>query len=246
MRPVIVISGAGLSAESGIPTFRDSNGLWENYRVEDVATTEAWEKDKSLVLKFYQQRFNSLKDKIPNDGHKALARLQEKFWVVNLTQNIDTLLESAGCKIVHHLHGSYNKVKCENHCGIPILSGDTTKTCDYLVERNSPASLGELCPKCNGQLRPDVVWFGEAINSEYIDINTNLINDLQANDGVLIVVGTSLQVSTATYLIYDIAPHCRMKYIVDKNPISLDGFDVRQGEASVQLNKLVDELLLSE
>ena len=110
---VVVFSGAGLSAESGIPTFRGSDGLWENHRIEDVASPEGWARDPKLVLNFYAMRFEKVQSVQPNVGHFALAKLQEKFDVINITQNIDDLLERAGCRNVWHLHGRIDYQKCE-------------------------------------------------------------------------------------------------------------------------------------
>jgi len=104
-KTVVVFSGAGLSAESGIPTFRDSNGLWENHRVEDVASPSGWRRDPALVLRFYDLRFYGVQAAQPNEAHRSIARLQSRFNVLNITQNIDDLLERAGCENVVHLHG---------------------------------------------------------------------------------------------------------------------------------------------
>lgn len=115
MRKLIVFSGAGLSADSGIPTFRDTNGLWENFKVEEVASHEAWFKDKEKVLRFYQERFEQYHQVQPHDGHHALFSLEKHFDVLHITQNIDNLLESAGCTNVIHIHGSMYYKKCELH-----------------------------------------------------------------------------------------------------------------------------------
>lgn len=126
MRTVVTFSGAGLSAESGIPTFRGKDGLWENHRVEDVADHQAWWRDKGMVLRFYEERFQKYRACEPNAGHRAIASLQEKFNVVNVTQNIDDLLEQAGCSNVVHLHGKATRAKCEHHHDISNLQGDTS------------------------------------------------------------------------------------------------------------------------
>ena len=107
---IVIFSGAGLSKESGIPTFRDSNGLWHNHNVSDVADHDGWFRNPKLVLDFYKERFENIKKCEPNDAHKAIASLQDKFNVINITQNIDDLLERAGCENVWHLHGSINKI----------------------------------------------------------------------------------------------------------------------------------------
>src|SRR5262245_53512152 len=117
-KTIVVFSGAGLSQESGIPTFRDSNGLWHNHRVEDVATPEAWRRNMPLVLEFYAQRFCGLQEARPNAAHRGLASLESKFRVVHVTQNVDNLLERAGCREIRHLHGSLVHRKCEWHHSI--------------------------------------------------------------------------------------------------------------------------------
>jgi len=126
----VVFSGAGLSAESGIPTFRGSDGLWENHRIEDVASPEGWARNPKLVLNFYAMRFEKVQSVQPNAGHFALAKLQEKFEVINITQNIDNLLERAGCKNVWHLHGRVDWQKCERHHDI-FGFRDSYFKCDF-------------------------------------------------------------------------------------------------------------------
>jgi NAD-dependent deacetylase len=241
MRHAIVFSGAGLSADSGIPTFRDSNGLWENYKVEDVAEHEAWFKNKELVLKFYEERYNQYIPCKPHAGHYALAKLQEKFTVVNITQNIDNLLEKAGCTEVWHLHGLMTQKKCEWHKEITNLDGDARFICDYKADITEPVKLGDVCPKCNSQCRPDVVWFNEAVNIDYNQIN-ELLTATVSNDGVFICVGTSVQVYPAAFMVswFKGLDH---KYIVDKNPQNIPGFHIKAGNASEVLPKLVEELL---
>src|ERR1039457_6488106 len=121
MNRIVVFSGAGLSKESGIPTFRDCvDGLWHNYKIEEVATPKGWEKDQKKVLDFYAARWKNIKECEPNPAHKAIAKLQEKYEVTSITQNIDDLLERAGCKNVWHLHGQITQRKCEVY------------SCDYL------------------------------------------------------------------------------------------------------------------
>jgi NAD-dependent deacetylase len=130
MKRAAVFSGAGLSAESGIPTFRDSGGLWENHRIEDVATPEAWHRDPKLVLQFYAARFEKIRQCAPNAAHLAFAKLQEKFDVTHITQNIDDLLEQAGNRHVWHLHGRIDAQKCERHFDI-FGFRDNYFNCDF-------------------------------------------------------------------------------------------------------------------
>lgn len=146
MKTMVVFSGAGLSAESGIPTFRDSNGLWENHEVEDVAHPNGWRQDPQLVLRFYEERFKGIGNCEPNDAHKAIADMQDRYNVVNFTQNIDDLLERAGCIDVRHMHGSVFRKKCERHKN----TGDCAADCDYIEDCTEPIKLGDKCPKCDG------------------------------------------------------------------------------------------------
>ena len=240
-RTVVVFSGAGLSAESGIPTFRDGNGLWENHRVEDVASPEGWAADPQLVLDFYAARFKNIQDAQPNEAHKALARLQDAFVVVNISQNIDDLLERAGCKYVQHLHGIITRGKCEHHRDITMLDGDPNHQCDYFVNLTEPIKLGDKCVKCQGQMRPDVVWFGESVPLNFEDMQ-ELAREVKYEKGVFICVGTSGQVQPAGLLISYFS-QVPQKYIVDPKARPIANYELRKGNAGVELPKLVDELL---
>ena len=246
-RTAVIFSGAGLSADSGIPTFRDSDGLWHSHKVEDVASQDGWQRDKETVLKFYEERFKGIKEAQPNEAHVSIARLQEKFEVVNITQNIDDLLERAGCKYVNHLHGVITRRKCEWHKDISNLDGDTNFTCEYKSDQNEPVKLGEQCPKCSkknvqAQLRPDVVWFGEAVDFKY-DYGHALIKEVKYNNGVFICVGTSAQVYPAAYLLSWFS-QVKHKYIVDKKPNKISDYTLCEGSAYKELPKLVDKLLI--
>lgn len=243
MRTIVAFSGAGLSAESGIPTFRDSNGLWENHKVEDVAHPDGWVKDKQVVIEFYRQRFEGVRKCEPNAAHKALASLESKFNVINITQNIDDLLERAGCKDVRHFHGSINKRKCEWHTSCSMLDGSMHYRCDYAVDHNEAVKVGDLCPKCNGQLRPDVVWFTEPVAFEF-EVIKELVKEVKYNDGVFICVGTSAQVHPAAALI-PLFAQVNNKYIIDLDPRKVSNYTLLKGKASVELPKLAEALLTS-
>lgn len=149
---VVVLSGAGLSAASGIPTFRGPDGLWEGHAVQDVATPEAWRRDPSLVRRFYDARRVAAAEAVPNAAHRALARWQEAWGpdhVVLITQNVDGLLDRAGCAEVVEMHGALRRLRCQDdpsHPRVPIGGAQ-----DPLAE----------CPACGAPLRPDIVWFGE-------------------------------------------------------------------------------------
>ncbi len=155
----MILSGAGLSAESGISTFRDSDGLWEGYDVMKVCSTKGWIEDRAYVTDFYNKRRTALKDKEPNHAHKVLAKLEKKYYgrFIHLTQNIDNLLEKAGAKEVIHLHGTLTDLRCEA----------CTKTFDIGY---APQTGNEVCPHCgNKRVRHNVVMFGEAA-PEYVHI----------------------------------------------------------------------------
>jgi NAD-dependent deacetylase len=237
-RTVVVFSGAGLSAESGIPTFRDSNGLWENHRVEDVASPGGWRRDPALVLRFYDLRFRGLQAAQPNEAHRSIARLQARFNVLNITQNIDDLLERAGCENVVHLHGLITRRKCEFHQDI---FGDGGYTCDFKTHQDVPVKLGDLCPKCGGQLRPDVVWFGEAVHFDF-DGLSGLVEEVDRHDGVFICIGTSAQVAPASHLIPIFSP-VKNKFIIDVRTRPTGDYTLLEGPATAMMEKLANELI---
>lgn len=241
MRTIVVFSGAGLSAESGVPTFRDSNGLWENHKVEDVAHPSGWVKNKELVLDFYRQRFEGVKKCEPNAAHKAIASLQDKFNVINLTQNIDDLLERAGCAVVSHIHGSINKRKCEWHKTCCMLDGDRRYTCDFAEDHTQAVKIGDLCPKCNSQMRPDVVWFDEPVPFDYETIK-ELVIEVKYNKGVFICVGTSAQVYPAAALL-PLFVQVYEKYIIDPAPKRIGDYTLLTGKAGEKLPELAEKLL---
>ncbi len=236
MRKLVVFSGAGLSAESGIPTFRDSDGLWENHKVEDVADPDGWERDPELVLKFYKQRFHAITNAKPNDAHKAIADLQDRFEVINFTQNIDNLLERAGCTDVRHMHGSVFRKKCEHHTN----TGNCNAHCDYIDACNEPIKLGDKCPKCGGQLRPDVVWFKEAVQYELEDVQY-LCKEVKYKNGVFICVGTSGNVHPAASLIAYFS-QVHNKYIVNKDARPIGDYTILKGLATEGMRKLEQTL----
>lgn len=241
MKTVVIFSGAGLSAESGVPTFRDSNGLWENHKVEDVAHPSGWAKNKELVIEFYRQRFEGCKKCQPNAAHKAIAALEAKFNVINITQNIDDLLERAGCNIVRHLHGSIDKRKCEWHKSCCMLDGDTRYTCLVAEDHKEAVKLGDKCIACGGQMRPDVVWFDEPVLFNFEQVR-DLVKEVKYNDGVFICVGTSAQVYPAASLI-PLFAQVKNKYIIDPKARRIADYTLLTGKAGDEVPKLVEQLL---
>lgn len=235
---IVVFSGAGLSAESGIPTFRDAGGLWEQHRIEDVASPEGWERNKKLVLNFYALRFQKQLECKPNPAHEAIARLARHHAVTNITQNIDTLLERAGNENVWHLHGRIDMQKCEHHYSL-AFPFDAGYDCDFKSQITKPIQLGDMCPKCGGQLRPDVVWFGEPV-----DMREEFLMELVKKADVFIGVGTSAQVYPAAGLL-PMFRRTKEKYFIDPHPSYevLNGFTVLKGTASEQMPALAEKLL---
>lgn len=192
---LVVLTGAGISAESGLRTFRDADGLWEGYNVMDVATPEAWARNPGLVQKFYNERRKQVLESEPNEAHFALAKLEEDFEVYIITQNIDDLHERAGSSNITHLHGIITLAQSELNCSLLYpVSGAEIK-------------MGELCA-LGSQLRPHVVWFGEAVPM----IENAAILCEKAD--LFLLIGTSLAVYPAAGLI-DFVPVNVPKYIVD-------------------------------
>ncbi|MDA9262357.1 NAD-dependent deacylase [bacterium] len=194
---LVILSGAGMSAESGISTFRDSNGLWENHHIEEVATPEGFTKNPSLVLEFYNARRKQLFDVKPNKGHQLIAKLEKEYKVSIVTQNVDDLHERAGNSEVLHLHGELRKVRSTSSPGLI-----------YTWEKD--LNLGDYC-EMGSQLRPHIVWFGEQV--PLIDKAIEIV--IKAD--VIIVIGTSLQAYPAAGLI-DYARTDSKVYYIDPNP----------------------------
>ena len=208
-KKLVVLTGAGVSAESGISTFRDSNGLWENYSVEKVASIDGWYEDPATVLEFYNARRAQLASVRPNSAHYAIAELEKDWDVTVVTQNVDNLHERAGSTRVIHLHGELTKVRPENCCN--EMDGFSEETVfDIGVQA---ISLGDLAPN-GAQLRPHIVWFGEAVPK--IDAAIDIV---EAAD-VVLIVGTSLKVYPAAGL-YRYAGRDVPVYMIDPDEVSL-------------------------
>ena len=196
-----------MSAESGVSTFRDSDGLWENHRVEDVASIEGWYRNPQLVLDFYNQRRAQLFTVRPNDAHRAIAELENEYKVTVVTQNVDNLHERAGSTKIIHLHGELTKVRPENCCN--DRDGYSEETV-FDIGADS-ISIGDLAPN-GAQLRPHIVWFGEAVPKIEAAIDA-----VEAAD-ILLIVGNSLQVYPAAGL-YRYAKMGTPIYIIDPKDV---------------------------
>jgi NAD-dependent deacetylase len=225
MKNIVVLTGAGISKESGINTFRESDGLWENYRVEDVANFDSWNKNQDLVRNFYNERRKQAMEALPNEGHKQLVRLENYFNVNIITQNIDDLHERAGSKNVIHLHGEVNKVR-------------SVKDPNYIIKLKGWELTKEDIDEFGEPLRPYIVWFGEAVPMIEPSI------ELCQKADIFIVIGTSLVVYPAAGLINYTTKNCK-KYLVDPNDVKADlrGISFVKENASVGVKKVVDEII---
>jgi len=228
MKKLIVLTGAGMSAESGLRTFREMGGLWEEYDVYEVASPGGWEKDSELVLKFYNERRKQLLETFPNRGHMALAEMEKDYDVSIVTQNVDDLHERAGSTKILHLHGELRKSQ-----------STVDPTLVYDIE-GWELNMGDLCEK-GYQLRPHVVWFGEAVPA----IEEAAV--LAAEAEILVIIGTSMNVYPAASLINYVSPSVPI-YLIDPNEVSIAGSSrmsvIRKG-ASEGVDELI-KLLKSE
>ncbi len=221
---VVILTGAGISAESGISTFRDSDGLWEQYRVEDVATPEGYAKDKALVLDFYNQRRRQLKEVKPNEGHLQLVRLEDYFDVQIVTQNVDNLHEQAGSSHVLHLHGELTKARSERDSNLIVDIG------------YEDIHLGDKGPD-GAQLRPHIVWFGEAVP------NIEPAAELCERCDLFVVIGASMNVEPAVGLIHYV-PRESPCWLVDPKAVAVSrAVKIYQEKAGTGVKKVVDELI---
>ena len=204
MKNLVVLSGAGMSAESGISTFRDAGGLWERYPVEQVATPEGWMRDPALVTRFYNERRRQLLEVVPNRGHRLVAALEKQFNVTVVTQNVDNLHERAGSTHVIHLHGELTKVCSSRDPNNPHYVKELAPA-DYEVKMGDLAGDGS-------QLRPFIVWFGEAVPQ----IETAVRYGEKAD--VFVIIGTSLNVYPAAGLLYYVPREAEV-YLIDPKPV---------------------------
>jgi NAD-dependent deacetylase len=226
MKKIVVLTGAGVSAESGIKTFRDSDGLWEEYRIEDVATFEAWVKNSDMVLEFYNQRRKQLLEVKSNPAHDAIVKLEEKFDVQIITQNVDDLHERAGSSKILHLHGELKKSR-----------STVDKDLVYVID-GWELKKGDLCEK-GSQLRPHIVWFGEEVP------NISIAAEMTEEADILIIIGTSLNVYPAAGLM-NYAKRNIPIYLIDPNELgvrNIPNLTFIKEKAGIGVPKLVKQLL---
>jgi len=228
MSKVVILTGAGISAESGIKTFRDAGGLWEGYNIEDVATPEAWDRHPELVLHFYNERRKQLLTVQPNPAHHSIASLDERFETVVITQNVDDLHERAGSKKIIHLHGE-------------LLKARSTLYENLIYEWPKDILMGDVC-ELGAQLRPHIVWFGEMVPMLEYAIE-EIIN---ANH--ILVVGSSMQVYPAAGLVGYAPPDARIYYIDPKPTLNYElsrrkGLEVIAKAATIGVPEIVKRLL---
>ncbi len=226
MKKIVVLTGAGISAESGIQTFRDGDGLWKKYRFEDLATPEAWKRDPGLVLEFYNWRRKNVWEAEPNAGHQALVKLEQKFDVQIITQNVDDLHERAGSKNVLHLHGELKKARStvDPHLVYELKTWEL--------------KMGDKCEK-GSQLRPHIVWFGEPV--PMIEPAKNIVSKAD----ILLIVGTSMVVYPAASLIIFVPPD-KPKYYIDPKAFPVGGISnlsIVKKTAGDGVPELVEQLL---
>ncbi len=228
MKKIVVLTGAGMSAESGIKTFRDAGGLWEGHDIMEVASPQGWAKNKELVLEFYNIRRRQLHEVNPNAGHKALLKLDKKYNTKIITQNVDDLHERAGSKNIIHLHGELFKARS---------TGDASLVYEWKKDLN----IGDKCEK-GYQLRPHIVWFGEDVPMISIAAQEVMTAD------IMIIIGTSMNVYPAAGLVGYLMAGAQIYYI-DPNPnISYElsrstNLEVIAEKASTGVPKVVDKLL---
>jgi len=223
LQNIVVFTGAGISAESGLGTFRDSGGLWEQFKVEDVATPQAFKRNPELVLNFYNLRRKQLLESEPNEAHISLNKLSEKYNLHIITQNIDDLHERSGSENVLHLHGK--------------LMESTSSVDDSLIYsiEGTNLKIGDLCKK-GSQLRPNVVWFGEAVPKMIDAISITKKAD------VFIVIGTSLNVYPAASLL-NYTNNAKRIILIDPKAEEERSIEVIKEKATIAVPKLVEELL---
>ena len=226
MKKIVILTGAGISAESGIKTFRDADGLWEGHDIMEVASPVGWERNKDLVLDFYNKRRAQLLKVKPNEGHKALVLLETKFDITVITQNVDDLHERAGSRNIIHLHGELLKVRSTNN--------------QHLIYNwKDDLNIGDYC-KDKYQLRPHIVWFGEGVPM------LDKAIEITSKADILIIIGTSMQVYPAANLINFVQRSIPIYFIDPKPTIQQNKYPnlkIIAEKASIGVLKVVNELI---
>jgi len=225
LKKIVALTGAGISAESGITTFRDSGGLWEQYDVMEVASIDGWHKNPQLVQRFYNDRRKQLGEVEPNDAHLILAELEKNFDVTVVTQNVDNLHERAGSTKIIHLHGELTKVRSSIDPSLIIDIGHRPVACDEKAPDGS-------------QLRPHIVWFGEAV--PLIETAANVV----AEADILLIIGTSLNVYPAAGLV-EYANRKASIFLIDPNEVTYSGRNITmiREKATIGMKKLIELLI---
>ncbi len=230
---IVFFTGSGISEESGLHTFRGHNGLWHEYRVEEVASIEGWMDNPQRVLEFYNKRRREMMNALPNKAHRSIGLLQEdKHTEVSvITQNIDTLHEQGSAHNVIHLHGRIDQLKCFDH--------------STLYPYDKDVEIGDTCEK-GSQLRPNVVWFGEALDHSLINKATELISHAD----YLVIVGTSLLVQPAAGLIHNVNKNCTVYYVAPDEEKNMDVFMNRKNpfrfikeKATVGVDMVISDIM---
>ena len=219
---IVVLTGAGVSADSGLKTFRDSDGLWEGHRVDDVATPEAFDRNPQLVIDFYNERRRQAQVAQPNAAHRALARLADHYDVRIVTQNVDDLHERAGSRHVLHLHGELNRLR-------------STVDEDYVIDWTTDQKLDDL-DRHGNRMRPFIVWFGESV--PLIETAAEWVSEAD----IIIVVGTSLKVYPAAGLLRYAREDAGV-YLIDPRPPAVEGVKIIAAPAAEGVPRLVDALI---
>jgi NAD-dependent deacetylase len=209
-KKITVFSGAGLDRESGILTFRDcKDGLWNNHKIDEVATPEGWKKDPSRVLNFYNERRRELPNVQPNTAHIDLTLLEDDYDVTHVTQNVSDLLERAGATNVLHLHGELTKAR--GAIGTGNARSYLSNTANSIDIGYNDINIGDMCPETNSQLRPDIVWFGE------YPFQIDRAYQAFRNADIVLIIGTSLEISYTLDFFKEVKKDCQVIYI-DPNP----------------------------
>lgn len=240
MKKLVVFSGAGISKESGVLTFRDvKDGLWNNHKIEDVATIEGWIKDPVKVLAFYNERRQQMPTVVPNDAHFGLVALEEEFDVTIITQNVDDLHERAGSSKILHLHGELTKAKSSYGTGNIILDNHDSVYIGY-----DDINVGDVCKKFGAQMRPDIVWFGE------YPYQVDRAHQAVTNADILLIIGTSLQIGYTLDMLRNVKKECKIIYIDPQPMYYLDNYGLTveyvTKNAIDGVNEIVNRLLVQE